>query len=282
MRFNLAQLARRTRNIRRPAIVMRDIVPPSTLATDLYRSCYLPIVQAWQNATPALVAEYERTLVAMTTDAPADVEAQLSFVQQELNRLLLVLTPRLRSWALRVEAWQRGKWRGAVLSATGVDLQTLLGPEDVRDTLDSVIAWNTNLIRDVGEQARQRISNAVFSGLNQRKPAREVAKEIRQATGMALDRALRIASDQLGKLTSSLAAERRREAGLSIYKFRHSGKKHPRVDHLARNGKLYAETQADAGKDVEGQRVNAPIEAGDRAGQKPFCGCREQGVITWD
>jgi hypothetical protein len=279
-KFDLSAMARRTRSVRRSAVVIRDIVPPATLATDLYRACYLPIVQAWQNATPTIVAEYDRTLGAMTTDSSADVEAQLSFVQQELNRLVLVLTPRLRSWALRVEAWQRGKWRGAVLSATGVDLQTLIGPEDVRDTLDSVIAWNTNLIRDVGEQARQRISNAVFSGLNQRKPAREVAKEIREATGMARDRSLRVASDQLNKLSGSLADERRREAGIDLWKWRHSGKRHPRADHVARDGKIYADTEAGAGANVEGQAVSAP--PADRPSQLPYCGCRGLAVLVFD
>lgn len=266
MRYSLAAMTRRTRNPRRSAIVLRDIVPPATLATDLFRSAFLPVIQTWEAAIPAIVAEYERTLSAMTTDAPADVEAQLSFVEQEVNRLLLVLTPRLRDWALRVERWQRGKWRGAVLSATGVDLQTLIGPEDVRETLETTINWNVALVKDVSAQAQQRISNAVFSGLNERKPSREVAKEIREATGMARRRSINIASDQLSKVTSALADERRREAGIDTWKWHHSGKLHPRAEHQARNGKEYTDATAPA----------------DLPGRLPFCGCRSQAVLTFD
>ncbi|WP_066795089.1 phage minor head protein [Sphingomonas soli] len=283
MRYSLATLTRRANpGMRRRAIVLRDIVAPATLATDLFRAAYAPIIQAWTRHAETIIAEYERSLSQLTTDSPSDLQARLAAAETEMERLYILLDAAVQDWAVRTEKWQRGKFRGAVLSATGVDLNTLIGPEDVRGTLDQIIAWNTSLIRDVSDQARQRIGNAVFSGLTERRPAREVAKEIREAVAMSRRRATGIASDQLSKLTSSLAAERRREAGLSIYKYRHSGKKHPREDHRARDGKLYGETPADAGQSVDGQTVNAPIAAGQRAGQLPWCGCREQGVVVFD
>lgn len=266
MRYSLRELVRRTRNPRRSSIVIRDIIPPATLATDLYRACYRPIIQAWERALPSISAEYERTLSQMTTDAPADIDAALNDVSEEVRRLVLSLTPSLRDWALRVERWQRGKWRGAILSATGVDLQTMIGPEDVRQTLEAAINWNVNLIKDVSDQARQRISNSVFSGLNERKPATEVAKEIREVVGMGRNRARRIASDQLTKVTSALASERRREAGIEAWRWRHSGKAHPRLDHQARSGKEYTDATAPS----------------DLPGRLPFCGCREQAVVKFD
>jgi SPP1 gp7 family putative phage head morphogenesis protein len=153
-----------------------------------------------------------------------------------------------------------------VLSATGVDIGTLIGPEDVRATVAAYMEWNASLIRDISAQARQRISNAVFAGLQARTPAREVAKQIREATGMARDRSIRVASDQLSKITSSLADERRREAGLTSWKWRWSRKKHGRKEHIAREGKIY--TDVDAPEDLPGQL--------------PFCGCRQLAVINLD
>lgn len=279
MRYNLAQLTRRTRNPRRSAIVLRDIVPPATLATDLYRSVYVRVVATWERAAPGIIAEYERTLSVMTTDSPADLQARLDAASSDIERLFILLDASLRDWATRVESWQRGRWRGAVLSATGVDILTLIGPEDMRETLGAYIAWNTRLVRNVSDQIAEKIGNAVFAGLQNGTPAREVGKAIADATGFARKRSKAIAADQLSKIAASLAAERRREAGLSVYKFRHSGKRHPRQEHVARNGKLYAETGANAGIEVNGQIVNPPIERGDRAGQPPFCGCREQGVL---
>lgn len=266
MRYSLAQLTRRLRNPRRFNITIRDIAPPATLAADLFRAVYLPVIQAWEAALPRIMAEYERTLSSLTTDAPADIERELGTASDAINRLLLVLTPELRRWAVSVERWQRGKWRGAVLSATGVDLQTLLGPEDARETVEATIAWNTSLVKDVSDQARQRIGNAVFAGLNERKPAREVAKEVREAVAMSRRRSVNIASDQLSKLTSALADERRREAGIDTWRWRHGGKVHFRPEHKAREGKEYTDKTAPQ----------------DLPGRLPFCSCRSQAVIKFD
>lgn len=267
MRYDLRTLTRRQNpNIRRRRITFRDIVPPATLASDLYLACYRPIVQLWERAAPRIAAEYERSLSQLTTDTADDVQARIGEVEGEFSRLFLELEAALRDWALRTERWQRGKWRRAVLSATGVDVNTLIGPEDVRATLDTYIRWNTALIRDVSDQARKRISDAVYSGLNERRPARDVARQIREATGMARDRSVRIASDQLSKISSSLAAERRREAGLDSWEWKHSRKAHPRADHQARDGKVYTDQSAPA----------------DKPGQLPYCGCRELAVLDLD
>lgn len=328
MSFDLASMSRRARNIRRPAVVIRDIVPPAVLATDLFRGVYLPVVNGWAARVERIIAEYERTLaesvqdgytvdqansvpepglrvscckiagarqqdvtpaavgpnptVVRLTDSPADVHAVLEEVAEALTRLVLTLTPRLRAWALNVEKWQRSKWRSAILSATGVDLQTVIGPELARTTIETAIEWNVALVKDVNAQARQRIANAVFTGLREVGSARDVAKEIREAVAMSRRRAIGIASDQLSKLTSALAAERRREAGLDTYKYRHSGKLHPRPWHKARDGNLYSEDPERVGDVVEGQTVNPEIPADDRAGVPPFCGCREQAVVIFE
>lgn len=276
MRYDLATLARRQRNIRRSSIVLRDIAPPSTLATDLFRGSYLPVITAWTDALPRIEAAYARTLSEITQDSPADVRAEIDGAAAAIDRLVLLLSPGLRSWTLRVEQWHRSRWRDAVLSATGVDLQTMIGAGDMRAPIETAIEWNTSLIRDVSDQARQRISNAVFDGLRNRTPAREVAKSIREAADMGRARSVRIASDQLSKLTGALAEERQREAGIEKVKYRHSGKLHPRTNHKARDGKIfYLETHAP----VDG---GPAVPNGDWVQQPPFCGCRTQAVITFD
>ena len=266
MRYDLPELAKRAKNPRRKSITLRDIVPPAMFATNLYARCYRPVVTLWTNALPRIMQRYEQTLSTMTTDAPADVQAAIDGTADDFLRLLIELIPELRDWVLRTEVYQRDKWRAAVLSATGVDLLTVLGPEDVRETLETVIARNTALIRDVSSQAQARISNAVFQGLTQRTPAAEVAKQIREATGMARRRSINIASDQLSKLSNSLADERRREAGVNEWEWVHSRKLHPRESHIARNGKIYSD-------------ANPPPTM---PGQEPFCGCRQRAHITFD
>lgn len=250
---------------RRGRAVFRPIVPTNALAADLAR-VYLAAVKEWADALGRIEAEYARTLAAMTTDSASDLEREINAAEGGFQRLLLQLTPRLREWALRTERWHREKWRAAALSATGIDLQTILTPQATRETVEMVVARNVALVRNVSDQARQRISDAVFRGVQQRRPARDVAKELREATGMARDRSIRIASDQATKLTSALDTERMKEAGIDKWEWKHSGKRHPREDHRARDGKEYSWKTA----------------PNDMPGELPFCGCRKLAVISFD
>jgi SPP1 gp7 family putative phage head morphogenesis protein len=263
MRFHLAAIVRRTRNSRQSQILVRDIIPPAVLASNLYVAGYKPVVSAWSAAVDRLVDEYERTLATMVTDSPADLQAALEAAGSTAERLFILLDAALRDWTINVERWHREKWRAAILSATGVDLKTLIGPGDVKTTLERILAWNVSLVRDVNAEAQRRMSSIIFAGLNERRPAAEVARDLRQAVGMTRARAQRIASDQLAKLTSSLADERRRQAGISTWKWRWSHKLHGRKDHIARDGKIFTDETAPE----------------DLPGQLPFCGCRSQSLI---
>jgi len=200
----------------------------------------------------------------------------------EFDRLFILLRPNLRRWAVQVETWQRGKWRGAVLSATKVDLDTLIGPDDVAQTLEQATEWNASLVKDVSQQARQRIATAAFDGLRNRTPAREVAATIREAVGMSRTRSLLIASDQLSKTTAALASERRRQAGLDVWEWKHSGKLHPRSWHRQRDGFYYSDNPGRVGTVIDGKTVMAAPEAGDLPGRLPYCGCRELSVMVFD
>lgn len=276
MKFSLPAMVRRARpGLRRRRIVLRDIRPPAVLATDLYRACYLPVIEAWEQAAEPIMAEYTRSLAQLTTDSALDLTAILDGIETGLQRIVLDLLPELRRWSLRLEGWQRGKWRGALLSATGVDVGTMLGPEDMRETLETAVARNVGLIKDVSAQARGRIADAVFRGLNQRLPARDVAAEIRQAVDMSRRRARNIAAHQLSDVSNRLADERRREAGISKWQWKHSGKLHYRPEHRARDGKVYADTAAGASP----PDVLPPPE--DRPGALPFCGCRSLSVLDF-
>lgn len=282
MRFNLADLAKGARNRRRKSVTFRDIKPPATFATNLYQRVYAPAVAIWTRRTDAILAEYERSLSALTTDAASDINSQLDQAENEFLRLVLSLRAAMSDWALRVERWQRGKWIGAALAASDVDLTTMLSVNDVQQPLEAAIEWNVSLVRDVSAQARQRIGTAIFDGLRNRTPAREVAAKVRQATGMARDRSTRIASDQLSKLTAALNTERRTQAGLSVYEWKHSRKAHPRVRHEERDGNLYSSDPDMIGRVVEGKTVAQEVAADDRPGRPPFCGCREQAVLIFD
>lgn len=260
MNFNLAAMTRRAKNPRRAQIVFRPINPTAAMASDLYRSVYQPLIQGWQERLAAIESAYERGLPtrdSLTTDASNDVQRELDNAEKWLDRLILAITPSLRAWALRTEKWQRGKWIGAALTATGIDLSTMLSPFDVTDTVDAFLARNVALVRSVSDQARARIADVVLRGYQARTPTRQVAKEMAEAVDLGRARALRIAADQSSKLAGRLDQARQEQAGIGRYVWRHSFKRHPRRYHVERDGKVFEWAK--------------PPEDGP-PGTQPFCG----------
>lgn len=277
MRFSLSEMTRRAKNPRRAIIPLRPINPPATLATNLYRSVYMPVVQAWEAALPTILAEYERSLGDMTIDSPVDVEARIGQAEAEAQSVILRVSIALERWAATIERWQRRRWIANVLSATNVSLETMIGAGDVRMTLEALIARNTGLVRSVSDETRRRIADATFRGLQRRTPSREIAREIREAVGIERRRAQRIAADQLVKASSALNEERRRQAGVMAWSWVHSDKRNPRPEHEARDGKLYSDDSAEVGREYQGRTVRKPPE--DRPGELPYCGCTSRAVL---
>jgi len=276
MKYDLAQLVRRTKNPRRKVVVLRPIVPPKALASDLYTSTYKRIIEALNAAIPGIVAAYERALPVRDgfADAADDVQPELESLGDWLRRLVLSLTPALGEWTVRVERWHRQRWRRAVLTATGVDIETMLLATGQPTSMAETVAWNVALLKDVSAQAQSRIGNAVFAAFQQRKPAADLARELRDIVDMSRRRSLGIAADQLQKLSGALDTERMADAGFDRWKYHHSDKLHPRLWHKAREGKIY---DLRTNKEIDGPDQ---IKPGDGPTEPPFCGCKKQGVLV--
>lgn len=210
----------------------------------------------------------------LTLDSPDQIRAAIDDTANEfLRRLVVAITPALRRFAVRIEKWHRAKWIAAVATGTGVDLSTVLTSSGVAETVEAFVARNVALVKNVSDQAQGRIADVVFRGYQQRLPVREVAKEIGEAVVMGRRRAIGIAADQNAKLSAALDAERQAEAGINAFRWRHSGKLHPRSWHKDRDGKVYGwKTRKERGGDEV-------IPADDLPGMPPWCGCRSQAWI---
>lgn len=275
MGYNLPQMARRAG--KRANLTLRPIIPTKAQATDL-AAILVQAATIWAENLDAILAGYDPpplpTADALVLDTADQMQAAIDRTAgQFMTRLVTVITPALRRWAVRAEAVHRSKWVAAVKAGTGVDLATILTAQPVEEALSTWLARNVALVRNVSDVTQAKISDAVFRGYQSRTPVREVAKEIREAVGGSRARAVRIASHQSSALSGALDMERQAEAGLEFYRWRHSAKKFPRKDHLARDGKIY---NLRTGKERDGVGVVLPD---DRPGMAPACGCRAQAWI---
>lgn len=276
MPYSLPRMARQAG--KRRDITLRPIIPTQAAATDL-AAIYAPAWQIWADNIDRILAGYDPqplpTADTLTIDTVDQVQAAISSVAQEFLTILTArIAPGLRQWAVRSERVHRSKWSAAIKAGVGVDLDLILYAQPVEETLGTWLARNVALVQNVSDQAQGRIADAVFRGYEQRTPVREVAREIREATGMGRTRAIGIASDQNSKLSSQLDRERQAEAGIETVRWYHSGKLHPRQNHKARNGNLY---ELRSGKIVRGD--GGDLTPDQRAGIQPWCGCREAAYI---
>lgn len=272
MPIDLPSLARQKG--KRRDITLRPINPTQAQAQSL-AAILVQVTDAWKAAIPRILASYDPSPLAdaLMTDSTSDMRQAIDATETEVSRLVVFLTARLRDWAVQIEKWHRGKWAGAALTATGVDLSTVLTAGPVQETLGAWLDRNVALVKDVSAQTQGRIADSVFRGYQQRLPIRDVAREMNEATGLGRKRAIRIASDQTSKISAALDEERMAEAGIEWFKWRHSGKLHPRPEHKARDGKIY---DLKTGKERDG---DGSVSADDRPGMKPYCGCRAQAWL---
>lgn len=264
MKIDLAAMVRRAGKTRQSEIVAPAITPTKAQETDLFR-IYNQVVMGWGRLTrERIMPVYERSVGDLVRDTPDEVQGEVDAVAGAMSRLVLALTDNLEDWVVRVEEWHRGRF-GTLFTPVGVNLDTLLGRGDVTTTLQAVLAENTALIRSLDDQLRNGISGAVFRGLANRSTAVDVAREIREQTGIARRRAELIASDQLQKLTGRLDQERQEQVGVEEFEWVHSRKRFPRPEHIERNGKRY--------------RWDSDVAKRDPPGRKIRCGCRARAVI---
>lgn len=284
--WTLSRLAK-AQGVKLKPKVLRPIFIPPDYEKRLYR-IYRPVCDLWwkeakEHILPAyansvaVAREVDKRRAAIQKDAAPilvlddlkEGKDAINVAAQMAERVVVALEAALGTWALSVEQYQRNSFVGAVLSASRVDLSTILHPNDVRTTLEAVLDRNMSLIRNVSDETRQRIADIFFRNYQQRTPLRRVAKEISEAVGMSRKRSLRIASDQTTKLASALDEERMKDAGIEKFQWSHSGKVHYRPEHKARDGKVYNWATARS------------VLKGDLPGVAINCGCKAKAVIDF-
>lgn len=242
MRYDLAAIVRRARPGWRPGVVaIRGVDLPVWSERELL-AIMVQLLRGWDRAYRQIVARYSLPApdtAAPVRDAPNETEAAIAAAEAEIGQLLLVLTPQFTDWVVRAEAEHRREFERIVKVATGVDLQTVVGLGPNAETLEVVLARLVNLVRGLNDDTRKALSEVIWRGFTQLTPRAKVAREIRGVMEASRKRAILIARDQTTKLAARLDQERQEEAGFRRYIWRHSRKLRPRLEHVARDGKLF-------------------------------------------
>lgn len=269
---NIAEIIRRAKpGLRRPSIDL-PIIFTTVAQEDRLAAQLVGMVRYWQQGFVDVVAPaYASSLseaehdAGLTRDSATEIEQAIASLNAGAVAAIATFSEWFREWSNEITTWHWQKLISSLKYATGVDLDAIIGPADINQTLGNVLARNVGLIRNISDTMRSNIGDIVFRNLSARAPLRTVAKEISEAAQLQRKRALRIASDQTVKLAATLDQERQEQLGITEFLWRHSGKVHYRPEHLARNGKVYKWRDNKLGTDLPGFL--------------PFCGCKAQAHI---
>lgn len=265
MKINLAELVK-IQNPRKRKVEARPFSITKASENELAR-LYIEVLNIWaKGLNSEVLPEYRRTIDRLETqDSAAQMETILARLEGNAVAAILIFRSRLAAWLNKLNTRHLKQFINQLKYASNVDLSTAMRAADVAETLEDVIARNAALVRNVSDQARGRIADIVYRGMQNRTPPRQVAKQLNEALKLGRDRSLRIAQDQATKLAGALDKERQLQVGMDSFEWIHSGKKHPREEHKARNGKVF--------------KWNSEVGRNDPPGYAINCGCKAKGVL---
>jgi SPP1 gp7 family putative phage head morphogenesis protein len=242
-------------------VTLVTITPSLALRDQLFRTV---------NKVNALWADQlrEQLLAAVDSQLTTDNDIIKAAFQAAIGALDTYLTgdmpKEVSNWTSDIESWHRRRFATTVRNATGVDVYHYLDSIDVLDEMTAIVERNVGLIKGLSADVGRQVQLQVWNAVTQQTPRRDLAKQLQKVLGVGRDRALLIAMDQTNKVSADLDRLRQTQAGIDEYIWRHSRKKHPRVTHVARDGKVF--------------KWSKPPEDG-HPGQAIRCGCKAQAYV---
>lgn len=193
-----------------------------------------------------------------------------AFIRRVGDQLLASIRPTAldelaERFARRTSTWNRAQIDRQVKAAVGVDV--FVAEPNLAPLVDTFVAENVALIRNVPQQFMTNVEGIVLRGVTSGTLPRDIAEQLADEEGVALRRAKNIARDQVGKFYGRLNAVRQQRLGVKTYTWRDAGDNRVRPEHEERDGKVYAWNPEDATEEIE----YLPPE--NQPGQEPMCRC---------
>lgn len=177
-------------------------------------------------------------------DEPPDNFKAVTFTIEEVEFELAESFPATsvrkaaESTAKEIDAAHLRATRRQFSEATGIDI--LKEAPKLRPTVEEFTKENVALIKSIPKEAMEGLRHAlVAAGLEKGVRPERLAKMLEERYGVAQRRAQLIATDQVGKLMSSLTEERHRELGITKYRWRTSRDNRVRRLHVRREGVVF-------------------------------------------
>lgn len=219
---------------------------PSADAERLYRV-------AMQKAIKRMTKDYQRELeatlkpfVAMDANAGGQLSLMFGRLNTKWGKFFGKLARTLATTTVkRVDRASKRSLEASLKELSGgLTIKTPKLPESMITALQAATARNAGLIVSIQQQYHQKIEQAVLNNLGDAQAiyenARTVVDKVYFIGETVEERAAFIARDQVSKLNASLGMERAKAAGITQFKWRHSGgSADPRKLHQKYDGQIF-------------------------------------------
>ena len=111
---------------------------------------------------------------------------------------------------------------------------------EFKNKMQSAISSNVELIRNISEQQRLQVTQAVMTSIDTNRSVSGLVNELNNIKGITNRRVKNITNDQLSKITNTFNRQRAEDNGFTEAAFYHSkGGKYKRQSHVDATGTVY-------------------------------------------
>lgn len=110
----------------------------------------------------------------------------------------------------------------------------------LKDFMNDLINENVSYIKNIEDDAYNRIENIINEHVRRGSPAKTIREEIMKQTGISKSRAQFLAVDQAGSILGQMTAERHFNLGIERFTWDTSGDERVRDTHKALDGKVFS------------------------------------------
>jgi SPP1 gp7 family putative phage head morphogenesis protein len=211
-------------------------IDPTAHHEEMLRRIVMLVVRHYQRGETEII---EAFLSALSLGMPESIQARINQLRADAELPHREAIIRLNQWAKDVSAWHGKKWQARVMAGLNIDVTPLTRAETIEPALEKAMTDGARLIRDVSDDAAERVRAATLEAFETGEGAAALRKKLREEMGYPARRAKLIARDQLGKLTGNLDRLRHTEAGLNSYEWVTAGDERVRPKHEERDGEVF-------------------------------------------
>lgn len=229
------------------------LIPPQE-AERLYR---VAMQKAIQRMTKAYAKELQATIKPFATAADAclamdaNLGGQLDMMFGRLNKHWGAVFGKLarklaKTTVERVDRLSKRRLDQSLKELSGgLTIKTPELPESMISTLQAATARNVGLIKSIQSKFHEQVSQEVLNNIGDQQAVYENAKKLVDRVYFrgetTEERARLIARDQVSKMSCEMSAARAKSAGITKFKWRHSGgSADPRKLHLEYNNQIFS------------------------------------------